>query len=435
MWREACAFRRLMREAALPADARARLAEARLKAVLCQAYDRVPLHRRRMAAAGFDPRRDFRGPADLARLPLLTRAVLKETPVAELVRDGAARRLGRYYADSSSGSTGAPLTVYRARDERALQVAKWLRVLSHNGLRPWHRTLSLTASWRLRQGRSAVQRAGLYRRLALDYNRPMAELADLAVDYRPHLIYGNRSSLALLAEEFGRRGRGLPGLRLIVGGGETIEQADRVLFVRVFGVPLTETYGTVETGVLAYQRGTEPGLRLSDDLTWFEFLDDDDRPAAPGTPARIVVTELAARLMPILRYEVGDRVVFTETPGPLGPERRIQRIFGRADDIATLPSGAPLTWMQITLAMKRFAAIRRYRFRHAAPARFDVTIEAAADYFATHQAAIGDALAAMVAEPIRYDLRRVDRLEPDPGGKIRVLFRDFEDTAAPAGEA
>jgi len=426
MWREITALREVMADADRPAAEAARLAETRLKAVLIQAHAKVPLHRRHMAAAGYDPRVDFRGPRDLTALPILTKAMVKQTPIADLVSGDVADRLDDLFTDATSGSTGTPLRVYREPRERARQIAKWLRVLFHNGYRPWHKVMSFTATSRLGAGASPLQRLGLFRRQPFNYTRRPAEAADAFLAYRPHAIYGVKTSIRGLAEELDRRGQRPRGLRLVVMGGEVIRGADRAFCERVLGVPVIESYGAVETGVMAYQRGAGGRLTLVEDLTWFEFLDDDGRPAAPGVAARVVVTDLAGRAMPLIRYEIGDRVVIGRAEGTdAGARRWIERIIGRDDDIAPLPSGATLNYLDFYEIMEHFPAIRRFRFHQRARDRIEVLVEAAPEALAAARADLLAALRRAAGEPVRFEIREVDALPPDPGGKIRILVSDL----------
>ncbi|MBK8401749.1 MAG: hypothetical protein IPL29_12035 [Propionivibrio sp.] len=110
--------------------------------------DDRPHYREQMQKAGYDPQRDFSGPQDLSILAVTVKTDIKSSPES-FVRAEESDRLARYFSDRTSGSTGMPLTVYRSPKERAVQIAKWLRVLVLSGYRPTDKVLSYTSPGRL----------------------------------------------------------------------------------------------------------------------------------------------------------------------------------------------------------------------------------------------------------------------------------------------
>src|SRR5262245_23030528 len=102
-----------------------------LRAVLDHAYRCVPYYRRLFDDHDMHPT-DVTAPADLARLPVLTRAAIRQHR-ADLLSSAAVR--GRFFSHSTGGSTGEPLDFYRgdehnehanfAGDYRSFHRAGW----------------------------------------------------------------------------------------------------------------------------------------------------------------------------------------------------------------------------------------------------------------------------------------------------------------------
>src|SRR5262249_37930305 len=105
-----------------------------------------------------------------------------------------------------------------------------------------------------------------------------------------------------------------------------------------FGVAPSNTYAVTELGALAARDFPGvPGLGLVEDVAVYEPMcrsaDGDRRPAAPGEMSdTLVVTPGLNRALPLLRYELDDRVAI-DADGPGGPwtGRRI-RIGGRHEE-------------------------------------------------------------------------------------------------------
>jgi phenylacetate-CoA ligase len=68
-------------------------------------------------------------------------------------------------------------------------------------------------------------------------------------------------------------------------------------------------YAATETSGIAAECGQHSGMHLFEDLVLTEIVDDDTRPVPPGVyGAKVLVTELFSRTLPLIRYEMSDSV-------------------------------------------------------------------------------------------------------------------------------
>jgi phenylacetate-CoA ligase len=398
-----------------------RLIHDRLRDVLVSAHRDVPFFRRAMTDAGYDPTRDYRGPADLGRLPITRKQSVRAEPAAFLKQGVDPIHA---FSDRTSGSTGVPLLVYQDQRARSLHIAKWLRVLFVNGYAINGRALGLVSPHRVALGMSPLQGLGLLQRRALDYvGTTPGQMADVLLAYRPQVLYGNRTHLTMLAQELERRGVRPDGLRGVVPTAEVIRPHNRRLYRERFGVEPSESYGSVEMGVMAYETPDHDGLHLCEDLTYFEFLDDDGRPVEPGQPGRVVVTDLAATMMPFIRYEHGDVAVFDIHTDETGAAwRRIRRIVGRDNDVVILADGRRLPAENIYKAVHAFEGIRQFRIIQETTDRFRVQVAADQDYIASNKAAMIASIERAVPARIQIAIETVAGIGPDPAGKTRTFI-------------
>ena len=418
----AAALAQLMMAVRSPADERALRINDRLKRVLIAAK-RVPFYREQMDRAGYDPVRDFSGPDDLSVLRVTQKSDVKAAPHAFLQDDCGP--LAAYFSDRTSGSTGVPLVVYRSSRERAIQIAKWMRVLLLSGYRPTYKVVSFTAPARLSHGRSVLQRFGLFRRCPINYLSTAENCADVLARYQPDVLYGVRTRLLMIAEELERRNTRVSSLKLLIAGGEVIDAETRRLCRSAYGVDVTETYGSIEMGVMAYQRPGEADLSPVDDCTYFEFLDARGNPAAPGELARVVVTDLNGRLMPFIRYDHGDLAIYRYRLNARGEQVRvIERVVGRQDDIAILRDGRHLMYLDFYDIFCAYPGVKRFRVRQHELDHFSVHLEATPEYFESIEAAVLARMRSLSSLPIRFHLQRVDGIPADPSGKRRILVSD-----------
>lgn len=421
------ALHQVMRDHRLSRPELDRLIHSRLNTVLVSAYHTVPYYRTLMRNLNYDPTRDYRGPQDLAQFPIITKQDLKREGATAFMQEGT--EPADYFSDSTSGSTGIPLTVYRSPYERALQITKWLRALFINGYTTRQKVMSLTSPARLNEGKSIAQRFGLFRRQAVDYLRPADEMVNCLLEYTPDVLYGNRSHLDLMALELGRRGVRPRGLKLVIGTAETLHENSRRLCREHFGVAMTETYGSVELGTMAYETPARNGLHLCEDLSYFEFLDEAGHPVPTGVPGRVVVTDLTGTLMPFIRYDQGDLAVVQPADAQQGGRRRLSRIIGRADDLVVLPDNSLRAWHVFYEIMDTFVGIKQFRIVQKTRHMFQIIVAADGAYYQEIHGHLLRQLYTHFPETVEFNIRPVPHIDPDPNGKIRMFISEVEQVA------
>jgi len=132
-------------------------------------------------------------------------------------------------------------------------------------------------------------------------------------------------------------------------GGAALPPALRARIARVWKARVVELYGSTETMLLG--TGCAEGtLHLETGLVHAEQLAlDADRPAAPGSEARLVVTTLALEGSPLVRFETGD-VVRGLGPCKCGDPRPGVVVLGRQADTVELAGTRLHAWDLIDAA-------------------------------------------------------------------------------------
>ena len=392
----------------------------RLREVLISAYKHVPYYRRLMNSIGYNPEIDFRGPGDLFHFPVTTKADLKRNDLKSFIKAGV--DLARCFSDSTSGSTGIPLTVYRDHYERAIQISKMLRTFFINGYSIHDKVLTVASPARLKNGQSFLRHFGILRWQPINYLLPPGKMVDILLEYKPVVLHGNRSHLDNIALELLRRNIQYKKLKLIVVTAEIIDKHTRRLYKEAFGLEPIETYGSTEVGIIAYETPERNGLKLCDDFFIFEFLDHENKPVAPGEAGRVLVTYLYGKIMPLIRYDQGDLICYQEMPGQDG--MRITKVIGRDDDLAVLPDGSTRPFHDFYEIMDQYQQINQFRVVQKTMNLFEILIAAKSSYFDACKKEILDQLHRSFPANCSFKLTRVDSIEPDPSGKLRMLISE-----------
>jgi phenylacetate-coenzyme A ligase PaaK-like adenylate-forming protein len=282
--------------------------------------------------------------------------------------------------------------------------------------------------------------AGLLMRLIPESLGPK-ELIDIRQDFdticerlnafQPTVLSSFPYMLRLLAAatEDGRL-RVRPGR--ITSSGDVLTASDRARVRHSFGVAPHDYYCSTEASYLAWECDAHDGLHVNADYLIVESVDGDNRPVPAGRRGdKILVTNLANRAMPLIRYEMSDQVEYAPGPCPCGCLLPlIRKISGRVEHLLALPAvgggQAVLIPEHIDDFVGGVEGLANYQVIQEGAARLTVNFipEAGRDV-AGMRAALGRALEGCfrrygVGPGVQTDLRAVAALEPVRAGSNKV---------------
>ncbi|HYR00102.1 MAG TPA: phenylacetate--CoA ligase family protein, partial [Casimicrobiaceae bacterium] len=134
-------------------------------------------------------------------------------------------------------------------------------------------------------------------------------------------------------------------------GGECLTAVARREIERAFGCRVVNEYGASECMSMAV--GCDAGwLHVNADWVVLEPVDRRYRPTPPGEPSEtVLVTNLANRVQPIIRYDLGDSVVLRREPCGCGSPLPVVEVAGRSEDILILAdaAGRPVRLLPLAL--------------------------------------------------------------------------------------
>jgi phenylacetate-coenzyme A ligase PaaK-like adenylate-forming protein len=261
--------------------------------------------------------------------------------------------LGRYSVCRSSGVSGRKCLFLADQDTMDVYWTLWLT----RGWLPWlgaggvaqltrrgGRVASLIAtnghfaSAALIRRPSPMGAIADVRSATLSILKPVARLARALDRWRPAALVGYPTMLDQLAIEQREGGLSLD-LALAVSVSEWIEPAARGRIEAAFGCPLRDSYAASEFLALGFECPSE-WLHVNADWVVLEPVDEDLRPIPPGeTSHTALVTNLANRVQPVVRHDLGDRVTIRPDPCPCGSPLPAVRVEGRRNDVLVFQVG------------------------------------------------------------------------------------------------
>lgn len=228
-----------------------------------------------------------------------------------------------------------------------------------------------------RQRRSRASRARSMHLIPVTL--PIPEIVQRLNELQPAMFSGYASALALLAQEQ-LSGRLKIQPSIVVSSAEPLSDENRVLIQQAFGIPPRNNYSCSEGGVMGYEC-RQGNMHLNTDWVLFEPVDENYQPVTTGQfSSRVLITNLANRVMPIIRYELGDRVSLDPRPCSCGITLPVVNVEGRTDEILRFESAngqiIPVLPLALWAIIKETPGVLRFQAIQTTPQALKIRLEA-----------------------------------------------------------
>ncbi len=332
------------------------------KALMMYAYENVPFYHQTFRKAGFRPS-EFKSFKDITKIPVLSRLSVR-SELNRMVPVGL--RLKAVSCWTTSGTTAAPVKLYRGKNDLSWAVAAELRGYGWAGYKTGDK-MGLVWQYDAERMRNFVFRLEklLARTRFLNvYTMTESSMGRFARNlhrFRPSFVRGYSGSLNILATYLLHNPEYQISPQAVFTSASTLLPNYRRTIEKAFSSKVYDYYGCNEVSHIAAQCGRHEGLHVSEENIFLEILDDDDETTGDCEEGRILVTNLHGYDMPFIRYDLGDLgKLFDEscTCGRklslLKPTGRIYEHFLNSDgsftclkDFQTVFEGIPVSDFQV----------------------------------------------------------------------------------------
>ncbi|RLJ65140.1 phenylacetate--CoA ligase family protein [Sulfurisoma sediminicola] len=358
----------------------------------------------------------------IADLPILTKDDVARHRDALLVRGPA--RAGALLG-YTGGSTGQPLAFWWDRTKHELMRAGMMRSYMGSGWRPGERIVNFWGAAQDIRGGGLRRRYGAWvsgeTTLAareFDEGR-LAQWAAFIQAYGPVLLQGYASILAALAHHMLRRRIAPPAtLRGIYSTAEVLTDEQREAMERAFGCKVFNQYGSREIPNIACEcrRGN---MHVFSDMVFLESADGDGAP-------RLLVTSLTNRLMPMIRYDIGDSGRLREGGCDCGwPFPLMEMGMCRQNDLIRTRDGRLIHPSFFNGLLYGTDGIRAYRFVQRAPDHMVLDLVADPPLSRAAEEAMRGKIGRELDAPMTLAINYVDAIPRTASGKHRFVVSEL----------
>jgi phenylacetate-coenzyme A ligase PaaK-like adenylate-forming protein len=207
-----------------------------------------------------------------------------------------------------------------------------------------------------------------------------------------------------------------------------LNEYDRI--ASAFNTKVGNSYAASECPFLSYFC-EQKWLHVNADWVVLEPVDADYRPVPPGVQSyTILISNLANRVQPILRYDLGDSILQRPDPCPCGNPLPAIRVQGRAADMLIFPAdnGERITIPPLLFGtlLYQIPGIEQFQAVQTAPANLRVRLKIANDAHPDHvwQAVHTELTHLLTKHKLGHITveRAKEPPEQSPGGKYREVI-------------
>jgi len=348
----------------------------------------------------------------------------------DLLERGADR--DRVKIGHTGGSTGNPLAFYYDDAKHELMRAGMCRSYMMSGWRPGQRILNF---WGARQdvggdgvfgGEFADWIAGEKTIPAYEYTE--AQLHDWAAairSYRPVLLQGYSSILAELARFVAADGMRMPAtLRGVYSTAEMLDGGQREVMERAFGCKVFNQYGCREIPNIACEcrHGNQ---HVFTDMVYLESVNMDNQD-------RLLVTSLTNRLMPFIRYDIGDCGRLKEGDCDCGsPFPLLEMGVCRRNDLVRTPGGKSIHPSYFNRLLSSLTQVGQFQVVQDELDRITLNIVCSARLSPATVDSLTNRIRSEIDARMVFEVNHVDEIRRSASGKYRFVISSIPPPTLP----
>ena len=252
---------------------------------------------------------------DLLRFPVLTKQIIRNFQ-RDLVNPDY---LNSSQKQTSGGTTGEPVIVFQSKSfiEKCNQVHKMH--LEWAGYRNGCKYLQIWGDEReiidkKRKSDGIIKISDKHYILNSFKMSPLtiARYISFINNYKPDIIFSYVQSIYEICQFAKINKTFIYSPKGILTSAGTLYSEQRSLIEKVFTSPVFNKYGSREMNAMACECEMHSGLHLDTMLHYIELLDEDQKPVTrENQTGELYVTTLENPVMPLIRYQIGDRATYT----------------------------------------------------------------------------------------------------------------------------
>jgi phenylacetate-CoA ligase len=397
---------------------------SRLRAFLQEVNRTVPYYKNLFDNLDFKPN-EINSLEDLKRLPLLTKADIRNN--IDGFKTNAKCKLSRF---NTGGSTGEPLIFYLGNGRISHDVAakwratRWWGVdIGDREMVVWGSPIELGAQDKIRQYRDKLLRSVLIPAFDMSESS-LAKYIEQIIAYRPKMLFGYPSSLALIAGYADKNGIQLDNIdvKVVFVTSERLYEEQKTAISKTFGCPVANGYGGRDSGFIAHQCPSG-GMHISAEDIIVETVDVSGQPVSFGEPGEVVVTHMATKEFPFIRYRTGDVAILDDEVCPCGRGLPLlKEIQGRTTDFVVAKDGTVMHGLALIYILRDSSGVKLFKIIQESVDHIRILLIVDEEFTTAIEANVVKQFKKRLGESVEVSIDKVEDILPEKNGKYRYVI-------------
>jgi len=406
-------------------DQLAALQQQKLKEFLIDVQKHVPYYRNLFAQHSFEPGA-LNDASQLESLPLLTKASIRAHSVDMTADD--AMGLARF---NTGGSSGEPLIFYIGKQRVSHDVAAKWRATRWWGVDigdpeavVWGSPIELGAQDKIRLLRDKLLRTQLIPAFEMSPEKLDGFIRQIQ-QIKPKMLFGYPSALAHIASHAEKKGIAMNnlGIKVAFVTSERLYDHQREKIQEVFGCPVANGYGGRDAGFIAHEC-PHGGMHITAEDIIVEIIDGQGQVLPKGELGEIVVTHLATRDFPFIRYRTGDMGILSDKVCGCGRGLpMLEEIQGRTTDFVVAQDGTVLHGLALIYVLRDLDGVDAFKIVQDSLEKTTVHIVRTDAYQASiAEEKIRGEFKKRLGASVTIDINYCDQIVKERSGKFRYVI-------------
>jgi len=396
----------------------------RLKQLISNCSSSVPYYKKLLQDKGLTED-DFNHISDLQKLPFLTKTLIRNN--IEEIKSINASDLARF---NTGGSSGEPLIFYIANERVSHDVAaKWRATqwwdvdIGDKELVIWGSPIELGSQDYVRLIRDKMLRTKLLPAFEMSDDKIAGFIKEI-VAFRPQMLFGYPSSISLIAKYAKKSNIVLNqiGIKVVFVTSERLYDEQRDIISSVFGCPVANGYGGRDAGFIAHQC-LEGGMHITAEDIIVEIVDVEGKVLPHGQSGEVVITHLATKDFPFIRYKTGDVAILSDKQCACGRGLPlIEEIQGRTTDFIVAKNGTIMHGLALIYVLRDLHGMENFKIIQENIDNTTVQLITNESYDKTKDQEITKIFKMRLGQTVNIKIEHVNKIAAEKSGKFRYVI-------------
>jgi len=289
----------------------------KLREIIRYAHEHVPYYRNSWKKMRINSN-SIQKFEDVKRFPIINRKILGRNH-SDFISDEYVKYLNLLpkmtsflFVRSTSGTTGEPMRLYFNPDAKDFLDAVYARALINVGYNPLKPLLYFW--WQQTPQKELYHIFRLFKKIYVPSEWTEEEQLAFMQKIRPEYIYYFPSALYFISRLIMSENIEIDFQpKLIISHAEILTERMRKIIEDAFDTKVYDQYGANEFNRIAWECKERNGYHIDADSVFIEIVDENYEEVAEGEVGKVLITGLVNKVIPLIRYELGDFLMKAES--------------------------------------------------------------------------------------------------------------------------